>query len=265
MKTSYELTLKHYNGGAAPIFIQDSIPGVGVSIGSSLGVNCIHKFRNVMDINAYGKINGETSTAVKTINQTYFPHNHYLNFEDETVGIQTRGYFDIGEVQLSFYQQDVTKAMMLAILDGDSKRTANVGVATTGARKAIFYNTLYRDHFKNTTIRPWSDWNDKVGVCTPTSVSRTNNVAIVTTTPAHGMSDTYDDWGIIMNLNTGIATSFNISTSVYPNGVPVKIIDANTFAYENVGINTPTTAVVGIASIQVGWGGTSNNLHLRFT
>ena len=68
-----------------------------------------------------------------------------------------------------------------------------------------------------------------------------------------------------MNLNTGIATSFNISTSTYPNGVPIKIIDANTFAYQNVGINTPTTAVVGISSIQVGWGGTSNNLHLYFT
>ena len=75
----------------------------------------------------------------------------------------------------------------------------------------------------------------------------------------------FDDWGVIMNLNTGIATSFNISTSSYPNGVPVTIIDANTFSYNNVGINTPTTAVVGIASIQVGWGGTSNDLHVYLT
>ena len=76
------------------------------------------------------------------------------------------------------------------------------------------------------------------------------------------MSTSYDDWGISMNLNTGIATSFNISTHFNPNGVPITIIDANTFSYNNVGINTPTTAVVGIASIQVGWGGTSNNMRI---
>ena len=79
------------------------------------------------------------------------------------------------------------------------------------------------------------------------------------------MTTSFDDWGVIMNLNTGIATSFNISTSSYPNGVPVTIIDANTFSYNNVGINTSTTAVVGIASIQVGWGGSSTNLHLYFS
>jgi len=155
--------------------------------------------------------------------------------------------------------------MLLAILDGDSKRTATVGVGTSGAKKQVFYNTLRIDEYKDYSLKPWSNWNDSVGVCTPTSVSRSNNVAIVTTTPAHGMTTSYDDWGIIMNLNTGIATSFNISTSTYPNGVPIKIIDANTFAYKNTGIDTGTTSVVGIASIQVGWGGTSNNLHLYFT
>ena len=265
MKTTYSLTLKHYNGGVAPNFIQDSHPGVGVSIGSSLAIFCIHKFRNVMDVDAYGKINAKTAEANLLMNQYFEAQSHWLWFDEEPVGVTTRGYFDVGEKQLSYYQEDVTKAMMLAILDGDSKRSTNVGVATTGARKAVFYNTLYRDNFKDTTIQPWSNWYDSVGICTPTSVSRTNNVAIVTTTPAHGMSTSFDDWGIIMNLNTGIATSFNISTSVYPNGVPVKIIDDNTFAYKNVGINTSTTAVVGIASIQVGWGGTSNNLHLYFT
>ena len=264
MKTSYALTLKHFNGGEAPNFIQDSLPGVGVSIGSSLAVYNIHKFDDVMDANAYGKINRKTANYNILINK-FVGGDDYVHFEEEPVGVVTRGYLDIGEKQLSQYLDSVTKAMLLAILDGDSKRTSTVGIVTSGAKKQIFYNTLRVDRYKDYSLKPWSNWNDSVGVCTPTSVSRSNNVAIVTTTPAHGMSSTYDDWGVIMNLNTGIATSFNISTSTYPNGVPVKIIDANTFAYQNVGINTPTTAVVGIASIQVGWGGTSNNLHLYFT
>ena len=140
-----------------------------------------------------------------------------------------------------------------------------MGIGSTFGRKNKFFNCIVKKEYRGIGTEPWATWNEPVGVCTPTSISRSNNVAIVTTTPAHGMSTSYDDWGISMNLNTGIATSFNISTSTYPNGVPVKIIDANTFAYQNVGINTPTTAVVGIASIQVGWGGTSNNLHLYFT
>jgi len=257
MNTSYFLTLNHYNGGAAPNFIQDSLPGVGVSIGSSLSVYNIHQFRDVMDVDAYGKINQKTAAYQILVNKA-FAADEYINFD-------AGEYNDIGTTQLAYYLEDVTKAMLLAVLDGDSKRTSTVGVGTTRAKKSIFYNTLYRDEFKDYSIKPWSNWNDSVGVCTPTSVSRSNNVAIVTTTPAHGMTTSYDDWGIIMNLNTGIATSFNISTSTYPNGVPIKIIDANTFAYKNTGINTGTTSVVGIASIQVGWGGTSNNLHLYFT
>jgi len=162
------------------------------------------------------------------------------------------------------WRDSVIKAMLIALLDGDSKRTATIGIGSTESKINTFYNTLLLDEYKDYTTKPWNNWNNSVGVCTPTSVSRSNNVAIVTTTPAHGMTTTYDDWGVVMNLNTGIATSFNISTSIYPNGVPIKIIDANTFSYENNGINTPTTSVTGIASIQVGWGGTSNNLHLYF-
>lgn len=260
MKTSYSLTLKHFKCGTVPNLIQDIISGAGVSIGSSLAIYDIHQFKDVMDANAYGKINVKTANYNIAINKLV-GGDDYVHFEEEPIG----GYLDIGERQLSHYQDSVTKAMLLAILDGDSKRTATVGIGTSGAKKQVFYNTLRIDRYKDYSLKPWSNWNDSVGVCTPTSVSRSNNVAIVTTTPAHGMSTAYNDWGVVMNLNTGIATSFNISTSTYPNGVPVKIIDANTFAYQNVGINTPTTAVDGVASIQVGWGGTSNNLHLYFT
>lgn len=263
MKTSYSLTLKHFNGGVSPNFIQDSIPGVGVSIGSSLSVYDIHQFRDVMDVHAYGKINSKTAKYNILINKLCGTED-YVHFDEEPVGISTRGYLDIGETQLAYYLEDVTKAMLLAILDGNSKRTTTIGIGTSAAKKAIFYNTLCKDQFKDYTIKPWVNWNNSVGVCTPTSVLRNNNVAIVTTTPAHGMTTAYDDWGIVMNLNTGIATSFNISTSTHPNGVPIKVIDANTFAYKNIGINTSTTSVTGTADIRVGWGGTSNNLHLYF-
>ena len=69
-----------------------------------------------------------------------------------------------------------------------------------------------------------------------------------------------------MNLNTGInTTSFNTDTNLYPNGVPIKIIDANTFSYQNTGINTTTTAVSGIASVHIGWGGTSISLRMAIS
>ena len=161
--------------------------------------------------------------------------------------------------------ENVTKAMLIAILDNYGKRSTSVGVGTTAAKKSIFFNAISTPKTRSTSIAPWNGWNDPVGVCTPTSISRTNNVAIVTTTPAHGMSTSYDDWGISMNLNTGISTSFNTSKVTYPNGVPIKIVDANTFSYQNVGINTTTTSVTGIASVHIGWGGTSINLRMAIS
>ena len=152
--------------------------------------------------------------------------------------------------------------MLLSILDGDSKRTANVGVGTTRAKLDIFFNTLKYPAHRNYSIKPWVNWNDSVGVCTPVSIARTDNVATVTTNPAHGMSTSYDDWGVVMNLNTGIATSFNISTETAPNGVPIVITSPTSFTYRNSGINTSISNVSGTADIKVGWGGTSNNLHL---
>lgn len=171
----------------------------------------------------------------------------------------------LGQENVIKSRDSISKAMLIAILNGDSKRTVGIGTSSLSEKRQMFYNTLILDEYKDYTIKPWNNWNNPVGVCTPVYVSRSNNVAIVTTSPAHGMTTAYDDWGVIMNLNTGIATSFNISTSTYPNGVPVKIINQTTFSYQNVGINTSTISVTGISSIQVGWGGSSNNLHLYFT
>ena len=168
----------------------------------------------------------------------------------------------IGHKTIQRAIQTTSKAMLLSILDGDSKRTANVGVGTTRAKLDIFFNTLKYPAHRNYSIKPWVNWNDSVGVCTPVSIARTDNVATVTTNPAHGMSTSYDDWGVVMNLNTGIATSFNISTETAPNGVPIVITSPTSFTYRNSGINTSISNVSGTADIKVGWGGTSNNLHL---
>ena len=242
-----------------------------ISIGSSLVSYNLYKFSDTMGITPAPIQSGAGSTLSRFIGRIPSPvvgiGSTYVT--DPKIGGELTNLKAIHE-----YRDSVVKAMLISILDGNSKRTTSIGVGSTASKVNIFFNCLKKVGigttdsdltFRDYSSKPWNNWNDSVGVCTPTSVSRSNNVAIVTTTPAHGMTTSYDDWGVIMNLNTGIATSFNISTSTHPNGVPVKIIDANTFSYTNVGINTPTTAVVGIASIQVGWGGTSNNLHVYLT
>jgi len=242
-----------------------------ISIGSSLEAFNLYKFSDTMNIIPAPIQSGAGSTLSRFIGRIPSPvvGTASSHIKDPKIGGELTNLKAIHE-----YRDSVAKAMLISILDGDSKRTTTIGVGSTASKVSVFFNCLKKVGigttdsnltFRDYSSKPWNNWNDSVGVCTPTSISRSNNVAIVTTTPAHGMTTSFDDWGIIMNLNTGIATSFNISTSSYPNGVPVTIIDADTFSYNNVGINTPTTAVVGIASIQVGWGGTSNDLHTYLT
>jgi len=267
MRTSYKLALDNIKIAlGSSEFSSETDQDTLVAIGSSLAVFDINNFDDRMSVDTLSSRGVRTGFGFQSEYEyvlDFFDQFPKLNHEDvETFPVgfgSTTPYVGYKTVQTAV--ENVTKAMLLAILDGDSKRTANVGIGSTVGKKEIFYNCLALPKFRLSSIKPWSNWNESVGVCTPTSISRSNNVAIVTTTPAHGMSSSYDDWGIIMNLNTGVATSFNISTTLYPNGVPIKIIDANTFSYTNYGINTSITSVVGIASIQVGWGGTSNNLH----
>lgn len=251
MLTSYQIVLNNF-------IINSGIGITNVSIGSSLSFYDRHQFTDTMSADPIGTFSSPTYEHISA-SQSLFGDGNWLNLNVDNP------YFKVSNDDLKKYLDGVTKAMLLAILDGNSKRTTTVGIGTSGDKADIFFNTLKRDEYKNYNIKPWSNWNNSVGVCTPVYVSRTNNVAIVTTSPAHGMTTSYDDWGIVMNLNTGIATSFNISTSTYPNGVPITIVDANTFTYNNIGINTSSTSVTGTADIKVGWGGTSINLHLYFT
>lgn len=258
MRTEYQLAAKYINFSLSDPYIQEHEANnqSQVSVGSSIAFYDIYNYRDRMNAEASGyQFESQEERYLNYFG--YFPQDLDVN-----VGVGTTTYF-VGYKTFQRAIESTSKAMLLSILDGTSKRTTTVGIASTAARLNIFHNTLRnRGACRDYSIKPWNNWNDSVGVCTPTSISRINNVAIVTTTPAHGMSTAFDDWGVIMNLNTGIATSFNISTSIYPNGIPIKIIDDNTFHYRDAGINTSINAVTGTASIQVGWGGTSNNLHL---
>jgi len=256
MRTAYELAAKYINLSLKDKYIRETQGSNKdiISVGSSVVIHDIYNYQDKMSAEPSGY-------------QFEHPDEQWLNVfgiypDDVSSGIGTTAIF-VGYKTFQRAIETTSKAMLLSILDGDSKRTSTVGVGSTRAKLDIFFNTLKYQGNRDYTKKPWSNWNDSVGVCTPVSIARTDNVATVTTNPPHGMSTSYDDWGIVMNLNTGIGTaSFNISTSTATNGVPIIITSPTTFTYRNIGINTDVTAVSGIADIRVGWGGTSNNLHL---
>jgi hypothetical protein len=275
MRTSYVLALNNIGFSLGDPVIKNEEGGqeTFVSAGSSFYYMDVHKFSDTMGIDNVASRNHRNGFGFESQNEKILELMGVFPPLDPTAGIGTwanvaaasRDTYHVGYKTIQNNLENVTKAMLIAILDNDGKRSTSVGVGTTAAKKSIFFNAISTPNARNTSIAPWNGWNNSVGVCTPTSVSRSGNVAIVTTTPAHGLNTSYDDWGISMNLNTGIATSFNTSKVTYPNGVPIKIIDANTFSYQNVGINTASTSVTGIASVHIGWGGTSINLRMAIS
>ena len=275
MRTSYSLALNNIGFSLGDSFIKNEEGGqeTFVSAGSSFYYMDVHKFSDPMGIDNVDSRDFRNGFSYDSFYEGLLEFSGFFPPLEPTAGIGTWANVAAasGDSHYAGYKtiknnlENVTKAMLIAILDNDGKRSTSVGVGTTAAKKSIFFNAISSFHNRNTSIAPWNGWNNPVGVCTPTSVSRSGNVAIVTTTPAHGLNTSYDDWGISMNLNTGIATSFNTSKVTYPNGVPIKIIDANTFSYQNVGINTASTSVTGIASVHIGWGGTSINLRMAIS
>ena len=275
MRTSYVLALNNigFSLGDPVIKTEEGGQETFVSAGSSFYYMDIHKFSDTMGIDNVASRGHRNGFGFESQNEKVLELMGVFPPLDPTAGIGTwanvasasSDTHHVGYKTIQNNLENVTKAMLIAILDNDGKRSTSVGVGTTAAKKSVFFNAISTPNVRNTSIAPWNGWNNPVGVCTPTSVSRSSNVAIVTTTPAHGLSTSYDDWGISMNLNTGISTSFNTSKITYPNGVPIKIIDANTFSYQNVGINTTSTTVTGISSVHIGWGGTSINLRMAIS
>ena len=241
MRTSYVLALNNIGFSLGDPVIKNEEGGqeTFVSAGSSFYYMDVHKFSDTMGIDNVASRNHRNGFGFESQNEKILELMGVFPPLDPTAGIGTwanvaaasSDTYHVGYKTIQNNLENVTKAMLIAILDNDGKRSTSVGVGTTAAKKSIFFNAISTPNARNTSIAPWNGWNNSVGVCTPTSVSRSGNVAIVTTTPAHGLNTSYDDWGISMNLNTGIATSFNTSKVTYPNGVPIKIIDANTFSY----------------------------------
>ena len=300
MRTSYYFALNHIAFNLGDPYIkneEENGQDTFVGVGNSFYLMDVHKFSDPMGVDTVDFRNNKNGFGYNHINEPLLDFfEMFPILDEEKLGIGTWGDTNVSTANTDHWKslaevvglprptgvstyttfvghktvknclEHVTKAMLVAILDNDGKRTTNIGIGTTAAKKQVFFNALKANSLKDYSMAPWNGWTDPVGVCTPVFVSRTNNVAIVTTSPAHGMSPSYDDWGVTMNLNTGgIATSFNISTSLLPGGVPVKIIDANTFQYNSLGIDTTATAVTGIASVHVGWGGTSINLRMAIS
>lgn len=283
MRTSYQLALNLITVGLGNTYVretetnnQNSLVGVG----DSISFFDLYNFSDKMHIDTELSRDYRQGFSYESSDERllqildFFPNlnddagiSTVVGFNTITnqniIGVTTT--LNLSNSTVSSALENVTKAMLISVLGENSKRGYTVGIGTTQAKKEVFWNCLSVKQNRFDDILPWSNWNDSVGVCTPVSVARTDGVATVITSPAHGMSTSYDDWGVIMKINTGIATSFNISTSFYPNGVPIKIISPTSFTYLNPGINTETTNVSGTADIKVGWGGTSNNFHIRVT
>lgn len=281
MKTDYKFALNHINLGIGDTQFQIDHPGQKtlVSVGSSLFAFDLHNFSDRMHIDTPLSRNAKSGLSLETDEEKIFNFLDYFpRLDTSEVGVGSTYAADIqagiltaGTVTpktVSNCLEIVTKAMLISILEGNGKRTVGIGTSTLQEKKEIFLNCLtdssFDRDFRNYSIKPWSvGFNTTHSTISPVFISRNNNVAIVTTSPAHGLTTSYDDWGVVMNLNTGIATSFNTPTSEYPNGVPITIVDSTTFKYMNVGINTDSTAVTGTADVKIGWGGKSINLHLE--
>lgn len=169
----------------------------------------------------------------------------------------------IGNKNLQRHKESVIKAMMIALLTNNGKRSSTLNSETLRDRTKTFFNCLTIDGVRNTSYKPWNTWRDThTTLTTLSTASKTNGVVTITTSSAHGLDTQYDDWGAV--ITTG-DTNFDISAAEYPNGIPIKIIDTTTFTYRKSGSDVSSTSVTGSADIKIGWGGPSNNLHLYFT
>ena len=271
ISTSLKLTLGHCDLKLGdPLFVPEITQDTIVGIGTTFITYDVHNFSDRMSVDTPTSRNDKHGFSFTNANDRLF--NAFDLFPDiSQTGIGTtmagntvQPVGTVGRDTVRTVLENVTKAMLLALLDGTSKRTTTISTGSTETKKQIFFNTLGIGTGKDYSIKPWGGSDAFNSTHTTlsgiSSISRTNNVAKITTSAAHGLNTSFNDWGAIVNINT---SSFNISTTTYPNGVPIVITGDNTFTYRNTGINTSiSSGITGITSITVGWGGTSNNLHL---
>lgn len=199
------------------------------------------------------------------------PHNFTSDVKDKymrfwgppySLNATEKSYDYIGYENLQRHKESVVKAMLVALLTNNGKRSISLNNDSLDDRRFIFFNCLMEEQNRNTSKRPWNSWRDThTTLNTLSSASKTNGVVTITTSSAHGLDTQYDDWGAV--ITTGNA-NFDISSTDYPNGVPIKIINTTTFTYKKSGSDVSSTSISGSADIKIGWGGSSNNLHLYF-
>ena len=287
MRTAYELALNHFSLNLGDSYIKENEANnqeTVVGIGNSIGFYDIHNFDDRMHIDTPISRNYRHGFSFESHDEKFYDFMDIFPPLDPSAGIGT-WYNDadvatnVGIASTAYYVgyktvknslENVTKGMLLALLDGDSKRTSTVGIGSTSEKLKIFFNTLgIGSEGRDTTLKPWGGpnaFNTTYSTITGiTSISRLNNVATVILNSNHGLDTNYDDWGAVLEV-TGInTTSFSISTTTYPNGVPIVLTSNNSFTYRNIGLNTShTSGITGTIDVKVGWGGTSNNLHLHF-
>ena len=193
MRTSYSLALNNIGFSLGDSFIKNEEGGqeTFVSAGSSFYYMDVHKFSDPMGIDNVDSRDFRNGFSYDSFYEGLLEFSGFFPPLEPTAGIGTWANVAAassdshyaGYKTIKNNLENVTKAMLIAILDNDGKRSTSVGVGTTAAKKSIFFNAISSFHNRNTSIAPWNGWNNPVGVCTPTSVSRSGNVAIVTTTP----------------------------------------------------------------------------------
>ena len=135
MRTAYELAGKYLNLSLSDKYIRETEGSNKdvVSVGSSIVIHDIYNYADKMSADPTGY-------------QFEHPDEKWMNLigfypDDVSVGIGTTGYF-VGYKTFQRAIETTSKAMLLSLLDGDSKRTTTVGVGSTRAKLDIFFNTL---------------------------------------------------------------------------------------------------------------------------
>tara|TARA_B100002019_G_C21271661_1_gene602714 strand:+ start:1826 stop:2590 length:765 start_codon:yes stop_codon:yes gene_type:complete len=217
-----------------------------------------YNFEDTMDVEATSTLNNKTAKyligVAKIVGDTNYLHNLDANDPDRR--------FYVGYNKLQEYLEDVTKAMLIALLDGNAKRTTSLSSDTLQEKRQVFLNALNKEQYKDQNIKPWNNWRDTHSTVNISSVSKTGGVVTVTTSAPHGLDTSYDDWGVVVSINN---SDFDINTTDYPNGVPIILTGADTFTYKKSGSDVASTSVTGTGDIKIGWGGDSNNLHIHFS
>ena len=133
-------------------------------------------------------------------------------------------YF-IGNKNLQRHKESVIKAMLVALLTNNGKRSSTLNSDSVSERRKIFFNSLFNEYVRDTTIKPWNTWRDTHTTLTNSGITatKTNGVVTVNTNTPHGLDTQYDDWGIVIETGN---SNFDMPAATYPNGVPIKIVNS---------------------------------------